>query len=416
VSQAKHESIARAKAEHVARAAYGRLIAILAKQSGDIAGAEDALADAFAKALVNWPENGVPDAPEAWLLTTAKNRQRDVAKSAARKTAAGSIDDEDFTMASSPLVIEQTRSDDIPDERLKLMFACAHPAIDGSVHTPLMLQTVLGFEANDIASAYLMPGATLAQRLVRAKRKIKDARIPFEIPEQADIEPRLEAVLQAIYAAYSLSWQDTQSPDVTRDTASEALYLSTIVSDILPDEAEALGLAALLAFSSARRAARLDAQGTHVPIDQQDVRDWHMPLIQRGQFLLKRASAMQMPGRFQIEAAIQLVHCNRAKTAHTDWASIAQLYDGLLALTPNIGAAVARAAAVGHAYGGQAGLKALATIEKESAGAFQPYWATAAYLHRQAGDEPKSKAAYRRAIDLCTDIPTRKWLEKVAAQ
>ncbi|MEO0544478.1 MAG: DUF6596 domain-containing protein [Pseudomonadota bacterium] len=405
---------AKARAEHVARAAYGRLIAILAKRSGDIAAAEDALADAFAQALETWPKNGAPDSPEAWLLTVAKNRQRDVAKSAANKTAAGSLDDESFKMNSMPTDTAKPHGQDIPDERLKLLFACAHPAIDSTVHTPLMLQTVLGLEANEIASAYLMPGATLAQRLVRAKRKIKDARIPFEIPDQSEIKSRLDGVLEAIYGAYSLSWQDAENVDVTRDLAKEALYLSTVVTDMLPEEAEALGLAALVALSMARRQARLTAKGVHIPTDQQNTALWDKMLIRRGETLLTRAAAQKAPGRFQIEATIQLIHCDRANSGLTDWAAIAQLYNGLIAFAPTMGAAVARAAAVGHAFGAKAGLNALATVDAGHANAFQPYWATAAYLHRMAGDESSAQAAYRKAIDLCTDLPTRKWLERIA--
>ncbi|MEL6920615.1 MAG: DUF6596 domain-containing protein [Pseudomonadota bacterium] len=408
----KANTQARAQAEHVARASYGRLIAVLAKQSGDIAAAEDALADAFAKAMETWSATGIPQAPEAWLLAVAKNKQRDEAKSAARRTAAGSLNDENFAMSHTPATIINATSADIPDERLKLMFACAHPAIDDTVHTPLMLQTVLGFEATEIASAYLVPSATLAQRLVRAKRKIRDARIPFCVPDRDDMQPRLKSVLEAVYGAYALSWQDAYSADVTRDLSAEALYLAAVIADLLPDEAEALGLAALIAFSMARRDARLDDEGVLVPTDRQDTQRWNRILMRRGMTTLTRASKMRKPGRFQIEAAIQSVHCDRADTGEADWSAIASLYDALVAFTPTLGSAVARAAAVGQAYGWDAGLKALATIDAEDATRYQPYWATAAFLFTAAGDESQAAPAYDKAIHLCTDVPTRRWLER----
>ncbi|MEN0001953.1 MAG: DUF6596 domain-containing protein [Pseudomonadota bacterium] len=403
---------ARAQAEHVARTSYGKLIAVLAKQSGDIAAAEDAIADAFAKALEVWPRDGTPTSPEAWLLTVAKNKHRDVAKSAAVRTAAGSLNDEEFTMPQMTTATANSASAIIPDERLSLMFACAHPAIDEHIHTPLMLQTVLGLEANDIASAYLVPGATLAQRLVRAKRKIRDARIPFIIPQADEIAPRLESVLEAIYGAYSLSWQEAAKSDITSDLASEALYLAHVVSDLLPREPEGLGLATLIAYSLARRQARLDHAGILVPIDQQITDLWDLLLIKRADKLLARASSQKRPGRFQIEAAIQAVHCDRARTGKTDWQAIAALYDGLLSLAPTMGSAVARASAVGQAYGAPAGFNALATIDRSDAESFQPYWATLAFLHKLAGDAAKAQEAYNKAISLCTDIPTRRWLEK----
>ncbi|MEM0898732.1 MAG: DUF6596 domain-containing protein [Pseudomonadota bacterium] len=415
MNEAAQTSDARAKAEHVARVSYGRLIAVLAKQSSDIASAEDALADAFTKALETWPVNGIPNSPEAWLLTAAKNRQRDHAKSAASRTAAGSLDDEDFQMSQMPATVLKDDSAEIPDDRLKLMFACAHPAIDESVHTPLILQTVLGFEAKDIASAYLMPGATLAQRLVRAKRKIKDARIPFSVPDAHDIAPRLASVLEAIYGAYALSWRDTPDDDATTDLSHEALYLATTVADLLPDEPEILGLAALLAFSFARRDARTDDSGTLVPIDEQDTARWNPLLIRRGITILKRAATMGRPGRFQIEAAIQSVHADRAETGTVDWRSIASLYSGLINIAPTLGAAVARASAVGHAFGGTAGLNALNVINEDDIATFQPYWATAAYLYAEIGDSKNAEHAYEKAIGLSTDLPTRKWLERSRA-
>ncbi|MDF2371859.1 MAG: sigma factor [Rhizobiaceae bacterium] len=401
----------RAKADKVARASYGRLIAILVSNGADIASAEDALADAFARALETWPKDGIPTNPEGWLVTVARNRRKDAAKSAAARTASGSLDDEDFILVERAAQTDMQEPDHFPDRRLNLIFACAHPAIDAQVHTPLMLQTVLGFQASEIASAYLMPGPVLAQRLVRAKRKIKQAGIAFSLPEPDDLKPRLAAVLEAIYGAYSLDWQNNQNCDPTQDISSEALYLSTLVCELLPDEPEALGLAALIAFSFARRDARIDQQGVYVPLEAHDVSRWNRLLIRRGQTMLAKAATFKAPARFQLEAAIQSAHCDRLQLGKVDWQVIAQLYAGLMAVAPTTGAAVGYAVALGRSASPQAGFAALAAIEGDQTKGFQPYWATRAYLLRQAGYLPDARTAYEKALSLTTHIPSRKWLE-----
>jgi RNA polymerase sigma-70 factor, ECF subfamily len=396
---------AHARAAEVARASYGKLLAILAARSGDIQAAEDTLSEAFMEALAHWPQQGIPDNPQAWLITVARRKAIDARRQDSRLTITA--------MDELPDVVDENAvspaSDAIPDSRLALLFVCAHPAIDAGVHTPLMLQTVLGFEAVDIGRAYLMSPTALAQRLVRAKRKIKDSRIAFALPERSDMADRLHAVLEAIYGAYALDWLET--PDA-RGLSAESLYLAELLAQLMPGEAEALGLAALLAFSQARHAARR-VEGAYVPLHEQDPALWDAPLMARGSAWLARAAACGQLGRFQLEAAIQSVHARRASPGHsgrTDWHAIVHLYEGLCQRWPTSGAIVGRAAAIGEVAGPEAGLHWLHRLDANSARAFQPFHATHAHLLARGGQVADAQAAYTRAIDLCTTPHLRDWL------
>jgi predicted RNA polymerase sigma factor len=314
------------------------------------------------------------------------------------------------------VLITDVDHDAIPDERLKLLFVCAHPAIDSALRTPLMLQTVLGLKADAIGAAFLVPTATMAQRLVRVKRKIKEAGIPFETPSQSDMPGRLESVLEAIYGAYSIGWQDwlgsiehrDQGPDDS--IAEEARYLANLLAQLLPDEPEVLGLASYVALASSRRNARFDAQGNFVPLDQQDTSLWNSERITLGEQLLKTASSMGKFGRFQLEAAIESVHIDRRRSGNTDWVSLSLLYEGLLSLAPSLGAAVARAVAVGHAQGYLQGLAALEQIPEEMQAHFQPAWVARAHLLEIGGQVGQALQSIHSAIDLTNDARLRNYL------
>lgn len=395
---------ARAAAERAARTAYGRLVALIAVRTRDVAAAEDALADAFAAALASWGERGVPDAPEAWLLTAARRAAGKGARGRAVRDAA----QEAIVMLQDEAAAEVR---DFPDERLKLLFVCAHPAIDPAVRTPLMLQTVLGLDAARIAAAFLVAPATMGQRLVRAKTKIRAAGIAFAVPDADQLPLRTADVLGAIYAAFGTGWDALPGAD-SRVVAlrAEAIWLGRLMVDLCPADPEAKGLLALMLYCEARAAARRDASGAFVPLSRQDVRLWDGDAIREAEALLTSASAARRFGRFQCEAAIQSVHSQSRMTGTPEPAALVTLYDLLARHAPTLGNLVARAAARGEAGRAADGLAMLDALPPERIAAYQPYWVTRAHLLALDGQGAAARVARTRAIGLTEDPALRAYL------
>jgi RNA polymerase sigma-70 factor (ECF subfamily) len=405
--------VTRETAEAVARRSYGKLVAFLAARSGDVAAAEDALSEAFAAALTDWDAGGVPANPEGWLVTVARRRAVD----AARRRRSGETAIPQLALMAEELAEELAAAQDdasMPDHRLALMFACAHPAIDPGIRAPLILQTVLGFDAATIGSAFLVSPTAMGQRLARAKSKIRQAGIPFRIPERADLRERLAAVLEAIYAAFAEGWSDPDGTEVRRrDLAAEAIWLGRLVASLLPDEAEAIGLLALMLHAEARRGARRNAAGDYVPLAEQDPALWDADLIAEAEALLLVASRMGAVDRYQLEAAVQSAHAVRRSAGRADWAAITRLYDALEEITGSPVVAINRAIAIAETDGPAAGLAALAALEGDGRlSEYQPYWAARAALLASAGDIGAADAAYEKAIGLESDPAVRRFLQQ----
>jgi predicted RNA polymerase sigma factor len=391
--------------ERVARESYGRLVAYLSSHTRDVASAEDALSNALVAALKAWPRDGVPQNPEAWLLTTARHSLIDLVRH------------QQVAVASEPTLQllreerEVTLSAEFPDERLKLLFVCAHPAIDAAMHTPLMLQTVLGLDAASIAHAFLVSPTTMGQRLVRAKTKIRDGGIQFEVPQERELPQRLDAVLEAIYAAFGIGWDDTAGVDQSgRDLAEEAIWLARVLLQLMPREAEVRGLLALMLHCEARRRARRGPDGRYIPLSEQDSQQWSVPLIEEAESHLAKAANRGRTGRFQLEAAIQSVHAERARSGRTEWTAIALFYEQLVRISPTLGTRTGYAAAAGEANGPESGLAVLDRIDPAAVSDYQPYWAVRAHLLQQLGKTPEAVDAFDRAIGLAEDPAIRQFL------
>ncbi len=400
---------ARSAADAVARRSYGKLVAFLAARTRDVAAAEDALSEAFASALADWPAKGCPANPEAWLLTVARRKMID----AARRRRSGEAASGGLRLLAEELEAAAAKPE-IPDHRLALLFACAHPALESGIRAPLMLQAVLGLDAKMIASAFLVSPAAMGKRLGRAKEKIRQAGIPFGIPERAELPARLETVLDAIYAAYAEGWTDPGGSDVARrDLTAEAMFLARLVVELMPEAAEALGLLALMLHAEARRRARRRDDGAYVPLAEQDPALWDAPMIAEAEALLRRAGTLGEIGRYQLEGALQSAHVHRCRTGRDNWAAVVQLYDALFALAGSPVVAINRALAIGELRGTAAGLAAMPEIAVDPRlTEYQPYWAARAELLARTGAHEEARRAYEIAIGLERDPAVREFLQK----
>lgn len=394
-------------AELVARASYGRLLSLVSARTGDIASAEDALADAFLAALTQWPNAGVPGNPDAWLLTAARRRLVD----GRRRSAVRQRDAEAVGAAIEALAVLE-HDDTFPDDRLRLLFVCTHPAIEAQAQVPLMLQTVLGLDAAAIASALRVAPKTMGQRLWRAKTKIREAVIPFEVPGASELPHRLEAVLEAIYVAFGTAWEDVGATESRfRGLSEEAISLGRLVCALLPDDAEARGLLALMLFAEARRGARRSDTGDFVPLDAQDPARWSTALIDDAEKELRHAFTLGRMGPYQLEAALQSAHLAGVRKGTVDHEGVLLLYEGLVQLAPTLGSLVGRAAALLGARGPAAALEALDRLDPPLISAYQPYWAVRADALRKADRRDEARAAYAKAVALTEDDAVRRFLD-----
>lgn len=406
---AKGDEQARITADAVARRSYGKLVAFLAARSHDVAAAEDALSEAFVSALADWPRNGCPSNPEAWLLTVARRKFIDLT----RRRHSGEVASEELRIMAEGLDAAAADAS-IPDQRLALMFACAHPAIDPAIRAPLILQAVLGLDAAAISSAFLVSPATMSQRLVRAKHKIQQTGTPFCIPEREELPARLGAVLDAIYAAFAEGWSDPGGTDVVRrDLTAEALFLGRLVAELLPQEPEALGLLALMLHAEARRHARRNERGEYIPFAQQDPERWDSQMIDEAEGLLLRAGGLRVIGRYQLEAALQSAHVHRRRTGVGNWAAVVELYNALFAVSRSPVVAINRALALAELHSPSAALASLQDIAADQRlTEYQPYWAARADLLARTGARDDARHAYEIAIGLERDPAVRQFLRQ----
>jgi RNA polymerase sigma-70 factor (ECF subfamily) len=392
--------------EDVVRNDGARVLAGLIRLAGDFETAEDALQEAYARALVVWPRDGIPEKPAAWLNTVSR---RIVLDRLRRDPKSAELSDE---LPAADVIVEDEAS--IDDDRLRLVFTCCHPALSPEARCGLALRTLGGLSTREIARAFVEPEATTAQRLVRAKKKIREARIPYEVPAREKLPERVETVLSVLYLIFNEGYASTDAPSLLRpDLVAEAIRLARLTVELLPEQAEARGLLALMLLTDSRRAARLSAEGEFVPLEEQDRALWNAPQIEEGVRMIEEVLALRTPGQYQLQAAIAALHAQAVTPSSTDWPQIAALYDRLLAMTPTPVVALNAAVAHGMATSPERALERIAGIETSDAlSRYHLLPAAKADLLRRLGRRDEAAACYRDALELVTNPAERRYLER----
>jgi RNA polymerase sigma-70 factor, ECF subfamily len=396
-----------AEIERVFREEYGRAVASLVRVCGDIDLAEEAVQDAFTIAMTRWPTAGLPPSPAGWIITTARNRAIDRLR---RESSRERRHAEAMRLQSGPDAVEE---DVVDDDRLRLIFTCCHPALGPAVQVALTLRLVGGLTTAEIARAFLVSEQTLAQRLVRAKSKIRAAAIPYRIPGEADLPARLRTVLAVVYLIFNEGYAASSGERLVREElCAEAIRLGRVLDELMPDEPEVMGLLALMLLIDARRATRVTAEGELVRLADQDRSRWNGNLVAEGQTLVRRCLQRNRPGPYQIQAAINAVHSDASSAATTDWRQIVQLYDQLLAIAPTPMAALNRAVAIAEVEGPAV---ALPLVDALDLGHTHLLHAIRADLLRRLGRDAEAAAAYEAAITRSTNTAERRFLERQRA-